>query len=458
MQLGAPAGIVETFIEVPFDLGGHEVRPDGLIRVTRGKQTWTALVEVKTGRNDLLPAQLEAYLDVARERGFDVLLTVSNQLVTIPGEHPTLVDKRKLRKVSIKHLSWSQIHTEAVIERVNHSVADPDQAWILTELIRYLEHPRSGAVDFGDMGPSWVTVRNGAANGTLRANDPAVADVVGRFGQLVSFAGMRLSRSLGVDVRSALSRAEMRDIGVYMQAGVGRLVDSGILHGALRVPNAAAPIEIAADLRSGRVTCSITIDAPSQGRNTTRVNWLVRQLVKAPDATLLMAWPAFARNPGPAHPITAVREAPEILIEDPKKDLRSLTVRLTAVAGSKRGQIQGSFVGSVLALVDTFYENVVQPIKPWSPPAPKPRSLSAGEESLDAEDRISGGLPLESIQRATTPPDWPPTDGEAEPAVGPVDLEFAAATDGEVIDGPAGDFIHGTDSDDGFAGDSQRLE
>src|SRR5664280_2278865 len=99
-------------------------------------------------RQDLEVAQLESYLAVAREQQFDVVLTISNQLVTAPGEHPTPVDKKKLKKVSLQHLSWSQIHTEAVIERVNRSVADPDQAWILSELIRYLEHSRSSAVDF----------------------------------------------------------------------------------------------------------------------------------------------------------------------------------------------------------------------------------------------------------------------------------------------------------------------
>ncbi len=198
-----------------------------------------------------MPAQLEDYLDVAREQQFDAVLTISNQLVTTPGEHPTPVDKKKTKKVSLVHLSWSQIHTEAVIERVNRSVADPDQAWILAELIRYLEHSRSGAVDFEDMGPSWVTVRNSVATRTLRSSDKTAAEVVGRYGQLVAFAGMRLSRDLGVDVRSVLSRAETRDVAARTQAGVSRLVDAGILHGALRVPNAAAPIDVTADLRVG---------------------------------------------------------------------------------------------------------------------------------------------------------------------------------------------------------------
>ena len=84
------------------------------------------------------------------------------------------------------------------MEQANRSVSDPDQAWILAEFIRYLEHPRSGALDFDDMGPSWVHVRERARTATLHPQDKGVADVTGRFGRLVSFAAMRLSRELGV--------------------------------------------------------------------------------------------------------------------------------------------------------------------------------------------------------------------------------------------------------------------
>jgi hypothetical protein len=63
--LGAHAGDIETFIEVEFDLDGKKVIPDGLIRVTRGSRVWAALVEVKTGRNELQSEQLENYLEVA---------------------------------------------------------------------------------------------------------------------------------------------------------------------------------------------------------------------------------------------------------------------------------------------------------------------------------------------------------------------------------------------------------
>ena len=121
-RCGAPAGRIETFIEVPFELNGSHCRPDGLIRVTRGQKVWTALVEVKTGRNDLDADQVTTYLDVAREHDYDAVITISHQVATTPGVHPVAVDKRKTRKVDLIHLSWSRIHTEAKIQHANHEV------------------------------------------------------------------------------------------------------------------------------------------------------------------------------------------------------------------------------------------------------------------------------------------------------------------------------------------------
>jgi hypothetical protein len=150
---------------------------------------------------------VESYLELARRHKFDVLLTISNQLVAAPGEHPVKVPGTKAQLSRWHHVSWSQIRTEALMEQANRSVSDPDQAWILAEFIRYLEHPRSGALDFDDMGPSWVHVRERARTATLHPQDKGVADVTGRFGRLVSFAAMRLSRELGVPVRPVLAKS-----------------------------------------------------------------------------------------------------------------------------------------------------------------------------------------------------------------------------------------------------------
>ena len=142
-----------------------------------------------------------------RKHKFDALLTISNQVVATPGVHPVPLSRVKTQTARLYHLSWSQIRTEALMEQSNKSVSDPDQAWILAEFIRYLEHPRSGALDFDDMSPSWVHVRDHARTGTLHPHDKGAAEVADRFGGLISFAAMRLTRELGTMVRPMVAQA-----------------------------------------------------------------------------------------------------------------------------------------------------------------------------------------------------------------------------------------------------------
>ncbi len=137
--LGAPAGLVEAADEVPFRLGRHTLRPDGLIRVTGGQRVWTCLVAIETGWASLIRGEIEAYLDIARENGFDSVLTISNQIAVPAGKHPVEVDERKVRRVNLHHRSWSQIFGEAVMQRVDLSATDPDRARILGDLIRHLD-------------------------------------------------------------------------------------------------------------------------------------------------------------------------------------------------------------------------------------------------------------------------------------------------------------------------------
>jgi hypothetical protein len=318
----------------------------------------------------------------------------------VAGEHPTIgVDKKKLKKgVALAHLSWSQIHTEALIERANDQVIDADQKWILGELIRYLEHENSGAVDFQDMGEAWVRVRDGAAKGTLRPSDKGLNEVAARYDQLIAFAGMRLSRRLGVEVRPALTRAELRDLNGRTQAAAASLVTEGTLRGLLRVPHAAADISIVADLRAGHVRCSAEIDAPKQGRPLTRVRWLTRQLSGAPNDLHVEASLTYQRAPGPSVPMGDLREKPELVIVDKSKEIKSFTLTLVARAGSKRGAGRGSFTDSVLDLVEDFYTTVVQGLKPWTEPAPT--AQPDGKANGVSNGHIAGELPPQVTPRS----------------------------------------------------------
>jgi hypothetical protein len=193
-KVGAPAGTVSTYIEPQFKLLEAKVQPDGAIVVRRGANSWCALVEVKTSTNELRREQIEQYLDLARERSFDCVITVSNQMLTATDSHPLAVDKRKTRSVELVHWSWVEVLTEAVMQREHRGVSDPDQAWILGELIAYLKHPQSGAMQFQDMGPHWVTVRDAARENALRAQDVGVNEVAIKWDQFIQYLCFALCR------------------------------------------------------------------------------------------------------------------------------------------------------------------------------------------------------------------------------------------------------------------------
>lgn len=408
--LGAPVADLQTYIEVPFVLGDSKLFPDGLIRACRGQKSWTALVEVKTGSNQLATDQLENYLDIAREQGFDAVLTISNEIPAVAGQHPTRVDRRKLKKVALHHLSWTQILAEAVMQKEFRGIADPDQAWILGELIRYLEHPRSGAMEFDDMGESWVSVRDAVKAGTLRAGDKGVGDVAARFDALLRFTSLSLGRRLGTEVTPVLSRKELAEPVLRTTALVNELASTGTLSGAIRIPSTVGDIHVVADLRAGTVTCQLDVDAPREGRPTTRVNWLLRQLRTAPETVRVEAHAAHARGAGAAELLRAVREDPRLLVADPTKELRTFQVALTTAVGTKRGRGRGSFIDSVVDAVDTFYEDVVQQLKAWSaaPPRLRPEPEDVAAEQADVPVSLVSTAPSSQDEpESATGPDQP---------------------------------------------------
>jgi hypothetical protein len=376
--LGAPGGKIDTFIEVPFLLGEKTVIPDGIIRSTWGKKTWTALVEVKTGDNELKTEQLENYLDVAKARGYDALVTISNQVPPAPGVHPTKVDKRKLAKVALHHWSWSEVLTEAVLQKEFRGVSDPDQAWILGELIRYLEHPRSGALAFHDMGAAWVPIREAIASGTLRKNDKGLTDVTTRFDALINFTCLLLGRRLGVRVTPELPRAQAKDPALRTDELADQLITASTMSATIRIQDVVAPIYIQANLKASQIVCSVELSAPTTGRPTTRVNWLLKQLKDAPATIRVESFVARARE-GAAELLSDVRVDPEKLVTVPGKDIVRFRVAQISRAGSKRGLGRNSFIESVIDSVDSFYENVGQRLKPYVPPSPKYRELNTTE-------------------------------------------------------------------------------
>ena len=308
---------------------------------------------------------------MAREHGFDAVLTISNQIRSEATNLPYVVDKRKVAKIQIRHISWWRILTEAIIQHRFRGVSDPEQAWILNELIRYLDDPRSGASGFEGMGEQWVAVRDAARHGTLRANDDGARGVAARWEQFIEYLCLHLSQELGVDVKHLKPRGKSTEERVA--DATKDLAEAGVLVRSIRVPEAVGPMTISADLRARLVTTSVEIDSPKdRKRPKAKLNWILRQIKDAPDDLRLDVRFASTRQTS-SELLGDCREKPERLLmsDDPAREPRAFILARSMPMGKKAGADRGSFAAEIRKQATDFYRDLVQDLRPPPTEAPK---------------------------------------------------------------------------------------
>lgn len=379
----AQKATVEAYTEPQLKLGGKSVRPDGLVVVNYGKTSWSAIVEVKTGTDTLTTEQVNNYWDVARDQGLDHVITISNEIAPNADTHPTPGLKVKSNsKVGVTHISWTSLLTTAMTIKQHKGVADPEQAWLLAELIRYLEHTASGALSFDDMGSNWTNVREAVRNVGATPKDEGIDDICSRWDQLLRYGALMLGANLGRDVSVVLSKAH-QDPKKRLHDLMADLTGEGLLCGVLRVPDTAGDMEVCVDMRARQLIVTAEIGAPQDKGHRGRVGWLLRQLSDAPGQAIIEAYPKNARTAHTAS-LEAAREDRDLLCPggaEPHKFRVSLRAEmgLNRTGGGKRA----GFVESVLGLVNTFYEQVLQGITAWQPSAPKANKVAIEVEPDD---------------------------------------------------------------------------
>ncbi|MFF2086110.1 TerD family protein [Nocardia sp. NPDC058176] len=369
-RMGAPAGAFEGYIEVQYESGETKVIPDAVLKVSRGSKQWTGLLEVKTGNGKLRRDQLENYLDIARRKKYDVVVSLSNDIPAGPGELPVQVDRRKLAKVALRHLSWAEVAHEARMLLSHGGIDDALQAWVLAEFLRFLDHPRSGAAEFVDMGRHWVTVRDAVTAGTLRAGDQKALAVADTWVSLCRHLALRLTAELGVEVKHILPRKFQSDPATRAAAIAERLAADGSFEAVLRIPDTVGDLTVLADVRTNKVHCRIALAAPDEGTSGRRVTWLIKQLTDAPGRVQVEA--VFSeRGTESCELLDTVRANPKSLTDGRTGSIVSFTLEQSFPMGNKRSGTAASFIASVTSATDTFYGSVVQPLREWVPAAPK---------------------------------------------------------------------------------------
>ena len=320
--------------------------------------------------------------------------------------HPTSgLSVRANSKIRVHHLSWMLIVSEAMKEHAHRGVDDPEQAWILSELIRYLTHPKSGVVDFADMGESWPQVRDEVAAGILNRSDKAAVEVCQRWDQLLRVVALRLGTETGADVLEVIPKAQRDNQRLRNKEFLRSLCEMGTLTGVLRVPAAAGDMTVTTDIRAAIVEVSALLAAPDDGTPRAAVVWLIKQLRGAPDSLIVDTYPKNSRS-STSETLERLRLDPRLALgDDPKRHPGRFRVRQQSPMGAgRRSTRKKGFVDSVIDAVIGFYAGVLQDVSPYTPKAPPMRRPSPATATSPPDDTPPATGPTPGPSSETLPP------------------------------------------------------
>ncbi|MEM9763546.1 MAG: hypothetical protein AAF968_13735 [Pseudomonadota bacterium] len=372
-RIGSRARI-DTFTEiVPAKCpSGCKERPDGLIVVRVGSREWKALVEAKVGATDLDADQIERYRVLAKDNGIDCLITISNQFATAPAVHPLEAVRKSRSKIPVFHWSWMQILTTADLLINRDAVADRDQVVLLNELRRFLSHESAGVKGFDRMPKEWVDLnRLVSSGGVIPTKSPEAQVVLDAWHQETRDLALVLSRMTETRVEQRLPRKHMADPALRQKDELSLLRDQKRLQVSLAIPDAAAPVDVVADLSRRCVDVGMTLRAPEDKKSTTaRVNWLLRQVKgeDTPDLHLRITWPGSSAET--QHLVSELRSNPAIAAEG-KGHLVPTAFQLVEAKplGGRFAQL-ANFILDLEQIVPAFYRAYGSRLSAWKKPAP----------------------------------------------------------------------------------------
>ena len=379
---------IECWTEVVPTHGEHlNKRPDGLIVITTGKTTWSALVEAKIKKNPIEDEQVTKYLEAAKDSGIDAIITISNQFVARADHSPVKAPKPLLRKTGLFHWSWTYIQTQCEILS-RDMIEDSDQSFMLAEFLRFLDHKDTGIERLTSMSQGWRELVQTVANqGALKKNSLEVEDCVGCWNQEERDLCLLLSRHVGARVQTVIGRKFASNPIARLKDGISRLVDEKILYSAFRIPDCAADLEVFAHLMARTATYGMKLKAPLDRQSTkSRVNWLLRMLPDCDSRLVVRAhWPG--RTEPTDKLVQELRNDPRaIQTEKPDATPHSFEVLLIEDLGSDFSG-RRKFIERLEKNITQFYDLVGQHLRAWQAPPPKP--VKSRDAVVETENKTS---------------------------------------------------------------------
>ena len=382
---GGIRGKVNCYTEVAFQMekidgkGFVDIRPDGIIRVVRGKTEWKALIEVKVGNSILEQKQFDNYVNLATTNNFDAMITISNQ-AALPDGLPPLNVKKRIKRVKFVHFSWERLLSEAEMLCQKKSIADTDQKWMLDEWIRYINDEQSKIVEKPTLGKNWSSVFKSMRNDNHKQMTNEVEDIAQHWIGFLKKIALRLRAKLGVEVQLKLSKADQKNPDALIKQLRNSIIENHLLDGVLKIPGAVSDVYIKMDLKAKRVQYSISQDAPKEPRRPeSNINKVLKQLQKYDDVpkSLIVNIDWTQRGVMSFAPMEQMSSGVDPLLRDASKSLippRKLFPRKYRFEWTRdfpKSQKDVIILNDIFINMEVFYQSVVERLVPDVPRAPK---------------------------------------------------------------------------------------
>jgi hypothetical protein len=270
-------------------------------------------------------------------------------------------------------------------------IDDPDQHYILSQVVKYFNHKSSGKVGFTSMNKEWKDlVQKCRNNSSINKLSTEVINTVSSWHQEQRELCLNMWTLIGEKAEVKIPRAHKKDPNRRLADDCQALANDKILTMTIQIPNAASDIIVNASLVPRSVTCSMKLDAPKDKvRSSARLNWLLRQI---PD-NLSDDFHIRAFRPGRApdtyKPINELKQDTDLLeAENSSTPPSSYEVFYTL---DLAGKFQGNrvFIEQIEEAVPFFYEQVGQHLRAWVAPPPKVKKSSIGDEEGESSDSQS---------------------------------------------------------------------
>lgn len=354
-------------------------RIDGLIIVIKSNKVHDAvLFEMKKEANEIDDKQMGDYISLALKLKISTIVTVSNQYVSDPTETP--LDIKISKKINLFHFSWTYLLTlgRILLFKNDKNIEDEDQVEIMREVLFYLEGEKSGVQGYNKMANEWKELtENILAHKSLKENDKILQQAIKSWYQEEKDMALKLSRELGLLVKTKSKSAEK------FKSDIKYVIKNKSIKSKVTVKDAVSDIVIEADFEKKNIKMSVNIVCPESGTNTSKVNWIIKQLEtgkkkssvafeKLINNTYLSADIKYARSNITVGLINH-GELKQISKSEEIKGFKLYSV----IDFGRSFTSQKGFIVKIESMLIDFYEAYVQYLKNWTKPAPKLETESA---------------------------------------------------------------------------------